>query len=57
MLLLVQVDLLQGNIMEFGIPWIQARVNMYLEEKAMKQANAEAGELDKEIEPMTQVEA
>ena len=41
--------------MEFGVPWIQARVAMYLEEKAMKQANAEAGELDKEIAPMTQV--
>eukprot|EP00656_Telonema_subtile_P031227 TRINITY_DN3420_c0_g1_i5.p1 TRINITY_DN3420_c0_g1~~TRINITY_DN3420_c0_g1_i5.p1 ORF type:complete len:427 (-),score=135.13 TRINITY_DN3420_c0_g1_i5:172-1452(-) len=50
------VNLFIGNIMEFGIPWIQARVNMYLEEKAMKQANAEAGELDKEIEPMTQAE-
>eukprot|EP00657_Telonema_sp_P-1_P009422 TRINITY_DN3609_c0_g1_i2.p1 TRINITY_DN3609_c0_g1~~TRINITY_DN3609_c0_g1_i2.p1 ORF type:complete len:762 (-),score=247.85 TRINITY_DN3609_c0_g1_i2:108-2393(-) len=50
------VNLFIGNMLEFGVPWIKARVNMYLEEKAMKQASAEAGNLDEEVAPMTQAE-
>lgn len=38
------------------VPWLQARMAMWAEEKAIKKANEEAGELDKEIAPMTQAE-
>lgn len=60
MILLVSifgVNLFIGNIMEFGVPYIQARVAMYMEEKAMKQQIAEGtGEQDAEVAPMTQAE-
>jgi len=59
MILLVSifgVNLFIGNVMEFGVPYITARVNMYLEEKAMRAAMEEEGKLDGEIAPMTQCE-
>jgi len=60
MLLLVcifGVNLFIGNVMEFGVPYIQARVAMYLEEKAMKEAMQEQeGGADGEVAPMTQCE-
>eukprot|EP00658_Telonema_sp_P-2_P029779 TRINITY_DN22593_c0_g1_i4.p1 TRINITY_DN22593_c0_g1~~TRINITY_DN22593_c0_g1_i4.p1 ORF type:complete len:387 (-),score=140.91 TRINITY_DN22593_c0_g1_i4:305-1465(-) len=50
------VNLFIGNMMEFGIPWLQAKVAIYMEERAMKEENEQAGNLDGEVAPMTQAE-